>query len=64
MQKARTVTNRVAFTDRDNYNAVKAHLLKEFKLTPRKYRSKFMDAKNTAEETYTTYTMIMRRCLI
>ena len=40
-----------------NYATVKEQLLKEFKLTPREYRSKFMDAKQTAEETYTMFTL-------
>src|SRR6218665_3239866 len=52
-KRARTVINRVTLADRDNYATVKEQLLKEFKLTPREYRSKFMDAKKTAEETYT-----------
>src|SRR6218665_1104190 len=52
-QRARIVINRVTLADRDNYATVKEQLLKEFKLTPREYRSKFMDAKKTAEETYT-----------
>src|SRR6218665_1345947 len=43
-QRARTVRNRVTLADRDNYATVKEQLLKEFKLTPREYRSKFMDA--------------------
>ena len=55
-QRARTVIKRVAVAERDNYNTVKEHLLKEFKLTPIEYRSKFMDAKKTAEETYTLRT--------
>src|SRR6218665_4132744 len=55
-QRARIVINRVTFADRDNYNTVKGHLLKEFKLTPREYRSNFMDAKKTADETYTMFT--------
>ena len=51
-QRARTVINRVTLADRDNYYAVvKEQLLKKFKLTLREYRSKFMDAKKTAEET-------------
>src|SRR6218665_1580952 len=52
-QRARTVINSVELEDRDNYYTVKEQLLKEFKLSPREYRSKFMDAKKTAEETYT-----------
>src|SRR6218665_269315 len=55
-QRARTVINRVTLADRDNYAIVKEQLLKEFKLTPREYRSKFMDAKKTAKETYTMFT--------
>jgi len=35
-QRARTVINRVALADRDNYNTIKEHLLKEFKLTPKR----------------------------
>jgi len=54
--RARTVINRIALADRDNYNTVREHLLKEFKLTPREYRSKSSDAKKTAEETYTMFT--------
>src|SRR6218665_903861 len=46
-QRTRTVINRVTLADRDNYDTVKEQLLKEFKLTPREYRSKFMDAKKT-----------------
>src|SRR6218665_274211 len=62
-QRARTVINRVTLADRDNYATVKEHLLKEFKLTPREYRSKFMDAKKTAEETYTMFTARLRYLL-
>ena len=54
--KARTVLNRLSLADLDNYEMVKKHLLKEFKLTPREYRSKFIDAKKTVEETYTMFT--------
>lgn len=61
--KAKTVINRVALTDRDNYSAAKAHLLKEFKLTPREYRSKCMNAKKTAEETYTMFTARLKNLL-
>src|SRR6218665_3011076 len=57
-QRARTVINRVALADRDNYNTVKEHLQKEFKLTP-----KFMDAKKTAEETYTMFTARLKNLL-
>src|SRR6218665_2520153 len=46
-QRARTVINRVTLADRDNYATVKEQLLKEFKLTPREYRSTFMDTKKT-----------------
>ena len=49
--------------DRDNYTTVKEHLLKEFKLTPREYRSKFMDAKKTAEETYMMFTAQLKNLL-
>src|SRR6218665_3811372 len=38
-------------------------LLKESKLTPREYRSKFMDAKKTAEETYTMFTARLKNLL-
>src|SRR6218665_1062457 len=62
-QRARTVINRVTLADRDNYATVKEHLLKEFKLTPREYRSKFMDAKKTAEETYTMFTARLKNLL-
>src|SRR6218665_2573237 len=54
--RARTVINRVTLADRDNYATVKEQLLNEFKLTPREYRSKSMDAKKMAEETYTIFT--------
>ena len=57
-QRARTVINRVALAERDNYDTVKEYLLKEFKLTPREYQSKFMDAKKTAEETNTMFRAI------
>src|SRR6218665_3033440 len=62
-QRARTVINRVTLADRDNYATAKEQLLKEFKLTPRKYRSKFMDAKKTAEETYTMFTARLKNLL-
>src|SRR6218665_2404513 len=62
-QRARTVINRVTLADRDNYAVVKEPLLKEFKLTPREYRSKFMDAKKTAEETYTMFTARLKNLL-
>src|SRR6218665_3801190 len=62
-QRARTVINRVTLADRDNYATVKEQLLKEFKLTPREYRSKFMDAKKTAEETYTMFTARLKNLL-
>src|SRR6218665_990623 len=62
-QRARTVINRVTLADRDNYATVKEQLLKEFKLTPREYRSKFMDAKKTAEETYTIFTARLKNLL-
>src|SRR5688572_6692741 len=61
--KARTVLNRLSLADLDNYERVKQHLLKEFKLTPREYRSKFIDAKKTAEETYTMFTARLKNLL-
>jgi hypothetical protein len=61
--KARTVLNRLSFDDLDDYEIVKQHLLKEFKLTPREYRSKFIDAKKTAEETYTMFTARLKNLL-
>src|SRR5688572_10771461 len=61
--KARTVLNRLSLADLDNYEKVKQHLLKEFKLTPREYRSKFVDAKKTAEETYTMFTARLKNLL-
>lgn len=63
MPKARTVMNRVATTDIDNYQTVTAHLLKEFKLTSREYRSKFLEAKKTPEETYTMFTAHLKNLL-
>jgi len=63
LPKARTVINRVALTGRDNYKAFKAHLLKEFKLTPREHRLKFVDAKKTAEETYIMFTARLKNLL-
>src|SRR6218665_487086 len=60
-QRARTVINRVTLAD--NYATVKERLLKEFKLTPREYRPKFMDAKKTAEETYTMFTARLKNLL-
>src|SRR6218665_1993127 len=62
-QRARTVINRVTLADRDNYATVKEQPLKEFKLTPRENRSKFMDAKKTAEETYTMFTARLKNLL-
>ena len=35
----------------------------EFKLTPREYRSKFMDAMKMAEETYTMFTARLKNLL-
>src|SRR5678815_242072 len=61
--KARTVLNRLSFADLDDYQVVKQHLLKEFKLTPREYRSKFIDAKKTVEETYTMFTARLKNLL-
>src|SRR5688572_23959433 len=61
--KARTVLNRLSFADLDDYQIVKQHLLKEFKLTPREYRSKFIDAKKTVEETYTMFTARLKNLL-
>src|SRR6218665_3250810 len=58
-QRARTVINRVTLADRDNYATVKEHILKEFKLTPREYGSKFMDAK----ETYAMFTARLKNRL-
>lgn len=48
MSIARTVLNRVALVDLDDNNTVNPHLLKEFNLTPRENRLKFIDAKKTA----------------
>src|SRR6218665_2246743 len=62
-QRARTVINRVTLADRDNYVTVKEQLLKEFKLTPREYRSKFMDGQKTAEEAYTMFTARLKNLL-
>src|SRR6218665_1374646 len=62
-QRVRTVINRVTLADRDSYATVKEHLLKEFKLTPREYRSKFMDAKKTAEETFTMFAARLKNLL-
>ena len=61
--KARTVLNRLAITERDNYQRVREHLLKEYKLTAREYRSRFLGAKKTAEETYTMFTARLKNLL-
>ena len=61
--KARTVLNRLSFADLDNYEKVKEHLLKEFKLTAREYRSRFVEAKKTVEETYTMFTARLKNLL-
>src|ERR1700735_1738497 len=61
--KARTVLNRRAVTERDNYQRVREHLLKEYKLTAREYRSRFLGAKKTAEETYTMFTARLKNLL-
>ena len=55
--------NILSFDDLDDYQVVKQHLLKEFKLTPREYRSKFIDAKKTVEETYTMFTARLKNLL-
>src|SRR6218665_3127612 len=62
-QRARTIINRVTLADRDNYATVKEQLLKDFKLTQREYRPKFMDAKKTTEETYTMFTARLKNLL-
>src|SRR3984885_2706950 len=61
--KARTVLNRLAITERDNYQRVREHLLKEYKLTAREYRSRFLGAKKTAEERYTMLTARLKNLL-
>src|SRR3984885_10907993 len=61
--KARTVLNRLSITERDNYQTVREHLLKEYKLTAREYRSRFLGAKKTAEETYTMFTARLKNLL-
>src|ERR1700733_8885940 len=61
--KARTVLNRLAITERDNYQRVREHLLQEYKLTAREYRSRFLGAKKTAEETYTMFTARLKNLL-
>src|ERR1700733_8146580 len=61
--KARTVLNRLAITERDNYQRVREHLLKEYKLTAREYRSRFLGAKKTVEETYTMFTARLKNLL-
>src|SRR3984885_5684058 len=61
--KARTVLNRLAITERDNYQRVREHLLQEYKLTAREYRSRFLGAKKTVEETYTMFTARLKNLL-
>ena len=53
--KARAVLNRLSYQDQDDYDRVKEYILKEFKLTPREYRAKFMEAKKMPDETFTLF---------
>lgn len=49
--KARAVLKIMSFDDLENYDRVKQHMLEELKLMLREYRSKFVDARKTMEET-------------
>ena len=53
--KARAVLNRLSYREHDDYERVKEYILKEFKLTPREYRAKFLEAKKLPDETYTLF---------
>ena len=61
--KARTVLNRLSYAQLDNYEQVKQLLLREFKLTPREYRARFIDAKKTVDETYTMFSARLKNLL-
>lgn len=43
--KARAVLNWLSYHDHDDYDRAKDYILKEFILTPREYRAKFIEAK-------------------
>jgi hypothetical protein len=50
--RARASIGRLSAVDLDDYDKVKAFLLKEFKLTPEEYRSRFLSVVKQQDETY------------
>ena len=54
-ERSKTLLAKLPKESLDDYDRVKAYLLREFKLTAEKYRDKFWTATKTAEETFTLF---------
>jgi len=52
---SKTLLAKLSKEQLDDYEQVKAYLLREFKLTAEQYRDKFWSAKKLPEETYTLF---------
>ena len=52
-ERSKTLLAKLSKEQLDNYEQVKAHLLREFKLTAEQYRDRFWTATKRSEETYT-----------
>ena len=54
-ERSRTLLANLSKEQLDDYERVKAYLLREFKLTAEQYRDKFWSATKLPEETYTLF---------
>jgi hypothetical protein len=51
--KAKSLVSKLSLAEMDCYEALRDHLLAEFKLTPRELRSRFLQATKRTDESYT-----------
>jgi len=54
-ERSKTLVAKLSKEQLDDYERVKAYLLREFKLTAEQYRDKFWTATQLREETYTLF---------
>ena len=61
--QAKSIIGRMTNTDLAEYDKVKQFLLSEFRLSPKKYKSRFDNASKTNEETFVRFTSKLHNLL-
>ena len=62
--RAKFVIYRLIAAQMDDYDEHKSFLLAQFKLTPREFKARFVNASRTADETYTLFKARLHNLLL